>query len=160
MIGATESAGGIAQIISQAVAPVFLLAGIGAFLNVCTSRLARIVDRGRSLEPLILASRGREHDRLLAELRTVDRRMQLVSSAISATVFSAVLVCSVVVLLFGAALVDLHAGPAIALLFIGAMVMLAAGFSIFLIETRVAARAVRVKKTLLAHEADDAVGDD
>ena len=34
----------VAQIIQLAVAPVFLLAGIGAFLNVCASRLARIVD--------------------------------------------------------------------------------------------------------------------
>lgn len=162
MTPATESATAVAQIIQLAVAPVFLLAGIGAFLNVCASRLARIVDRGRSLEPMILASRGTEHDRLIVELRTVDRRMRLVSSAITATVASAVLVCAVVVLLFAAALVDLHAGTAIALLFIGSMVTLALGLSIFLVETRVAARAIRVRKTLLAHEVevDEAAGDE
>ena len=33
----------LAQIIQLAVAPVFLLAGLGAFLNVCASRLARIL---------------------------------------------------------------------------------------------------------------------
>ena len=44
----------LAQIIQLAVAPVFLLAGLGAFLNVCAGRLARIVDRARRLEPLIL----------------------------------------------------------------------------------------------------------
>ena len=38
----------VAQIIQLAVAPVFLLAGIGAFLNVCAGRLSRIVDRARS----------------------------------------------------------------------------------------------------------------
>lgn len=155
VIAAPESATGIAQIISQAVAPVFLLAGVGAFLNVCASRLARIVDRGRALEPMILASRGSEHDRLIRELRTVDRRMRLVSSAITLTVASAVLVCAVVVLLFAAAIVDLHVATAIALLFIGSMVTLAAGLSIFLIETRVAARAIRVRKTLLSHEVDE-----
>jgi hypothetical protein len=160
VIDTTESAAAIARIIQLAVAPVFLLAGVGAFLNVCASRLARIVDRGRVLEPLILASRGPEHDRLIGELRTVDRRMRLVSSAITATVASAVLVCAVVVLLFAAALVGLHAGTPIALLFIGSMVTLAIGLSIFLIETRVAARAIRVRKTLLAHEVDDAVGDE
>ena len=52
----------VAQIIQLAVAPVFLLAGIGAFLNVCAGRLARIVDRARGLEARILASRGSEHD--------------------------------------------------------------------------------------------------
>jgi hypothetical protein len=65
-----------------------------------------------------------------------------------------------VVLLFAAALIDLDAGPTIALLFIGAMVTLALGFFIFLIETRVAARAIRVRPALLTHEADEAAGDD
>nr|MBA3729393.1 DUF2721 domain-containing protein [Sphingomonas sp.] len=72
----------VAQIIQLAVAPVFLLAGVGAFLNVCAGRLARIVDRARGLEPRIPASRGPEHDRLIAELRVLDRRMGLVSQAI------------------------------------------------------------------------------
>ncbi|GAA4010704.1 DUF2721 domain-containing protein [Sphingomonas swuensis] len=163
MLPTTESATQIAQIIQLAVAPVFLLAGVGAFLNVCASRLARIVDRGRALEPMILKARGNEHDRLLRELHTVDRRMRLVSSAITLTVASAVLVCAVVVLLFAAALIDLHAGTSIALLFIGSMVTLALGLSIFLIETRVAARVIRVRQTLLDHEVDEvdeAAGDE
>ena len=41
----------VAQIIQLAVAPVFLLAGIGAFLNVCAGRLSRIVARARQIEP-------------------------------------------------------------------------------------------------------------
>lgn len=155
-----EDASVVARIIGQAVAPVFLLAGIGAFLNTLTGRLARIVDRGRAIEPRLLESIGAEHDRLVREINTVDQRMRLMSSAITSTVASAVLVCAVVVLLFAAALIDLHAGPAIAILFIAAMVTLAAGFFIFLIETRVAARSIRVRKALLTHEADDVAGDD
>jgi hypothetical protein len=160
MVPEAESATQVAQIIQLAVAPVFLLAGIGAFLNTLTGRLARIVDRGRVIEPLVLESTGKEHDRFVREINVVDRRMGLVSSAITLTVASAVLVCAVVVLLFAAALIDLDAGPTIALLFIGAMVTLALGFFIFLIETRVAARAIRVRPALLTHEADEAAGDD
>ena len=154
-----ETASAVGRIIGQAVAPVFLLAGSGAFLKTLTGRLARIVDRGRAIEPLLLESTGADHDRLVREINTVDQRMRLVSSAITWTVASAVLVCAVVVLLFAAALIDLHAGTAIALLFIGAMVSLALGFFIFLIETRVAARAIRVRPALLTHEADEASGD-
>jgi hypothetical protein len=154
MLPTAETATEVAQIIQLAVAPVFLLAGIGAFLNVCASRLARIVDRARELTPRLLASRGGEHDGLVGELRVLDRRMQLVSWAVSVTVLSAVLVCAVVVLLFGAGLVNLHAGTAIALLFIGSMVSLAAGFFIFLVETRVAARALRIGRDVLEHEAE------
>jgi hypothetical protein len=154
-----EDASAVARIIGQAVAPVFLLAGIGAFLTTLTGGRARSVDRGRAIEPRLLESMGPEHARLVREINTVDRRMRLMSSAITSTVTSAVLVCAVVVLLFAAALVDLHVGTAIALLFIGAMVTLALGFFIFLIETRVAARAIRVRPALLTHEADEGAGD-
>ena len=114
----------IAQIIQLALAPVFLLAGIGAFLNVCVSRLSRIVDRSRDLEPLILGSRGAEHDRLQGDLHVLDRRMGLVSRAISFTVLSAVLTCLVVVLLFAGSLVDAQFGTSIALLFIVVMTVI------------------------------------
>ena len=87
----------LAQIIQLAVAPVFLLAGLGAFLNVCAGRLARIVDRARGLEPRILGSRGEEHDRLIREVRLLDRRIRIVNRAIFSTVLAALLISAVVV---------------------------------------------------------------
>jgi hypothetical protein len=146
----------VADIVRIAVAPVFLLSGIASFVNVCTSRLSRIVDRSRDLEPKLLASRGDEHDRWLGELRVLDRRMRLVSWAISLSVLSAVLICAVVVLLFGASLTSLHVATTIAWLFIGSMIAIGVGFAIFLIETRVGSRAVRVRSELLQHTVDEA----
>ena len=144
----------VAQIIQLAVAPVFLLAGIGAFLNVCAGRLSRIVDRARAVEPLLLAARGKEHDRRLAEIRVLDRRMALVSWAIFLSVLAAVLICLVVVLLFAASLTNAHFGTAVALLFIGTMISIGAGFSVFLFETRLGARAVRIRTEILEHMDD------
>ena len=92
----------LAQIIQLAVAPVFLLAGLGAFLNVCAGRLARIVDRARRLEPRILESRGEEHDRLIEEVRMLDRRIRVVNAAIFTSVLAALIISAVVVLLFAA----------------------------------------------------------
>src|SRR3954452_7734953 len=83
----------VAEIVRLAVAPVFLLSGIGAFLNVCAARLSRIVDRSREVEPLLLASRAAEHDRWIGELRILDRRMALVSWATALSVLSALLIC-------------------------------------------------------------------
>lgn len=151
---APTSVATVAQVIQLAVAPVFLLAGIGAFLNVCAGRLSRIVDRARDIEPLLLGSRGTEHDRWLGEIRTLDRRMALVSQAIFLSVLAAVLICAVVVLLFAAGLTGAHFGTAIALLFIATMVAIGAGFAVFLVETRVGSRAVRIRAELLAHEAE------
>src|SRR3546814_12542064 len=42
----------IAQTIQLSLSPVFMLAGIGAILNVLVARLARVVDRARALEML------------------------------------------------------------------------------------------------------------
>ena len=145
----------IADIIQSALAPVFLLAGIGAFLNVCTGRLSRIVDRARNIEPLLLQSRGDEHDKFLREIRSLDRRMSLVNRAIWLAVFAAMLICFVVVLLFAGTLVSGQFGTAIALLFILCMIALGSGFAFFLVETQIQSRAVRVRNALLEHKAEE-----
>ena len=145
----------VAEIVRLALAPVFLLSGIGAFLNVLASRLSRIVDRSRDIEPRLLASRGREHDRWVAALRVLDRRMSLINWATGLSVTSAVLTCLVVVLLFAANLSRTHMGNAIALLFMASMLTIGAGFAVFLRETTVAARAVRVRSELLQHKVDE-----
>jgi len=146
----------VAEIVRLAVAPVFLLSGICAFLNVCASRLSRIVDRSREVEPRLLESRGAEHERWLGELRVLDLRMSLVGSAISLSVLSGVLICAVVVLLFSASLTPLHVATTIAWLFIGSMVAIGLGFAVFLVETRVGSKAVRVRSELLQHSVEEA----
>ena len=146
----------IADTIRLAVAPVFLLSGIAAFVNVCASRLSRIVDRSRKIEPLLLGSRGAEHDRWLREINVIDQRMRLVSWAISLSVLSAILICAVVIMLFAGSIVRVHFGTAIALTFIGSMISIGVAFAVFLFETRVGSRAVRVRTDLLSHEVEDA----
>lgn len=145
----------VGQVIQSALAPVFLLTGIGSFLNVCVGRLARIVDRARSLEPRVLQSRGEEHDRAIEELFLLDRRIQVVNAAVFLSVGAAVLVCLVVVLLFAGRLVGLHFGTPIALLFIVAMVATGLGFGLFLYETRLGTIAVRVRTHILEHRAEE-----
>jgi hypothetical protein len=146
----------VAEIVRVALAPVFLLSGIGAFLNVLASRLSRIVDRSRQLEPLLLASRGAEHDRWMNDLKVLDRRMRLISWATGLSVTSAMLTCLVVILLFAANLIRTHLGTEIAWLFMVSMVAIGGAFGVFLIETTVAARAVRVRSELLQHQAEEA----
>ena len=151
--GANLSVSTVADVVRIAVAPVFLLSGICAFLNVCAARLSRIVDRSRQVEPRLLESHGLEHDRWIDELKVLDRRMSLVSWAIFLSVASALLICVVVVLLFTASLIGSHFATAIALLFIASMVAIGGGFMVFLMETWVGSRAVRVRSELLQHEA-------
>jgi Protein of unknown function (DUF2721) len=139
----------VSATIQAAIAPVFLLAGIGAFLNVMVGRLARIVDRARQIEQLHPRSTGPEHDRHVSELRLIDRRISVINNAIFLCVTSALAICVVVALLFVSRLADLHVGALVAIAFILSMGLLMAGLVYFLVEVRMSRSAVNVRKELL-----------
>ena len=50
MIPLPQQVSSVAQVIQLAIAPVFLLAGVGALLGVLANRLARVIDRFHVLE--------------------------------------------------------------------------------------------------------------
>ncbi len=138
----------IAHTIQIAVAPVFMLAGIGSFLNVLTGRLGRVVDRSRYLAE---QHRGNLGDRMerVRELRQLDRRIRLASIAIWLCTASALMICFVVAGLFVADLGRLGFARTMAAGFVAAMVLLFAGLLVFLVEVRVAYYAIRISDELL-----------
>ena len=136
----------IAHLIQLAIAPVFLLAGIGAILNVLAQRLARVVDRARALEADFHGFDPDQRARASIELILLDRRMRVVNNALSACTASALFVCLVVALLFVADLASYHFGTPVALLFILAMLFLIAGLILFLWEVRLAMNAIRIRR--------------
>lgn len=144
----------VAQTIQLAVAPVFLLAGIGAFLNVAVGRLARVVDRARAVEDLVLKTRGRDHDRHVREIQKLARRMTVVNWSIGLAVASAITVAVVVILLFQTELVGARFGTAVAVLFILAMVLIVLALTAFLLEVLLAGRNIRIRNEILNHQAE------
>lgn len=139
----------LATTISLSLSPVFMLAGIGALLNVLAGRLSRVVDRARALEQLHPSSTGPEHDRHVWELRLLDRRISIINAALFLAVSSAVMTCLVVATLFVATLAKLHLATVVALSFILAMLLLIASLVSFMIEVRVSLRAIHVRQELL-----------
>jgi hypothetical protein len=144
----------VAHTIQLAVAPVFLLAGIVAFINVCAARLARVIDRARAVEALVLATTGETHDRFIGEIRILDRRIKVVNQAILLSVVAALLVCAVVVLLFASSLIEVNLGTLIALLFIAAMLSIGSAFGVFIYETRLGSRVIHIRNEILYHRAE------
>ncbi|MFC7499076.1 DUF2721 domain-containing protein [Enterovirga sp. GCM10030262] len=148
MTGASIST--VAQIIQLSVAPVFLLAGIGGILNVVANRLARVVDRVRSLERDVgqsdLSLRGGD----LRRLSVLDRRMRFCHWSIALCVVAALLICLVVVVLFIADLVSINFAIPVSLLFIAAMISLTIGLLLFLAEVTIATRSVRVNEEFIS----------
>ena len=138
----------IAHTIQLAVAPVFMLAGIGSFLNVLTGRLNRVVDRARYLAGEHRGERG-DREKLVDELRVLDYRIKLASIAIWLCTASAVMICFVVAGLFIADLARLGFARTMAVGFVAAMLLLVAGLLIFLVEVQFAYRAIRISDDVL-----------
>lgn len=151
-MSAAAGLGAIAEIIQISVTPVFLLVATGGLLNVFTGRLARVVDRSRVLIEQWGETEGDEHVRLVAELRVVDRRMDIINNSIAAAVACGIVVCLLVALLFAQAFVGFNLGAAAAWVFALAMLLLLASLVLFLVEVRLATRTIHVPLELLELE--------
>ena len=130
----------VARAIQLALAPVFLLTGIAGLLNVMSSRLSRIVDRGRTLTENrdVIALIG--PDTIAIQLRVLERRRHFTSIAITACTIAALLLCLVVATLFLEAMLDARLNLAIAVLFTGSTLTLVVGLAYFLREVHEATR--------------------
>ena len=126
----------VVHVIQLAVAPVFLLTGIGALLSVLVNRLGRVVDRFRALENHAVAAD--------AEMAILSRRARLVHWAISLCTIGALLICIVIATLFIGASLAIDVSAVIAALFILAMLALIGGLLSFLREIFLATGGIHV----------------
>ena len=124
----------VAYVIQQAVAPVFLLTGIGAILAVLTSRLARVVDRYRALSSLSEQIQAQHNN----EMDTLSRRARWVHWAVTLCTLAALFICLVIVTLFAGSELGKAPSTLISLLFIIAMLALISGLLCFLREISLA----------------------
>lgn len=133
---------GVAQVIQAAVAPVFLLAGVGATLNVLASRIGRIIDRARIMEDRLHTATPEISRELHARLRVLSRRATLINRAIALCVLSGLLVSLVVAALFVSASLRIDLAGPIAVAFVIALLSLAAALLHFLREVFIATRSL------------------
>lgn len=137
----------LAHVIQLAVAPVFLLTGVGSVLSVLTNRVGRIVDRTRLLESRLSAGEGESSASagIRCELALLSRRIRVINWAISLCSLCALLICTVIVSLFVGTLVGLDFHIFIATLFIIAMIALILALLFFLREIYLATASLRDK---------------
>jgi len=133
----------VAHAIQLAVAPVFLLSGVGALLAVLTSRLARVIDRSRALDTQ-LATASPDATAVRGQLQTLSRRAKLISRAIALCTITALLVCAVIATLFLGAFARFDVSVPVALLFVAAMIALFVGLLAFLREIFLATANLRI----------------
>lgn len=129
--------GEIGHIIQLAIAPVFLLTGVGTNMLVLTNRLARIIDRTRLLEENIDDGVGRSDGRdalFRAEIDVLFQRARKINRAIFLSTTCALLICMVVAALFVTDALNLRLASVIAGMFVLAMVALTGSFIYLLRE--------------------------
>jgi hypothetical protein len=145
----------VAHLIQVALTPIFLISAIGVTLNVLTSRLARIVDRARTMED-ILRDPDHKHDGrdLHGALGVLARRARYINAAITLITLSALFIALVVVMLFVNAFLRWDLSAVIACLFIMSMVSLCASLLSFLIEVRIATTTLRIGIEAAARQSD------
>jgi hypothetical protein len=135
----------ITHVIQLAIAPVFLLTAIAGFVNALLGRLARAIDRRRSLEELMPAyeegSETRAH--MSYELELLARRIHLVMWSLGLAVLSAVFICLLIGLAFVGAFVSTRVSGALAALFVLSILALTACLLLFFREVLLAGRTVQ-----------------
>ena len=134
----------IAHAIQLALAPVFLLSGIAAFLGVLTSRLARLVDRARILERDVRQATAPDPEEAREQLSVMARRSRFINAAITLATISGLLIAMVVALLFSGTFVPINLASYVAVLFVVSMTALVGAFLSFLLEVRIAIRSLRI----------------
>lgn len=133
----------VARAIQLALAPVFLLTGIAGMLNVMAGRLARIIDRGRTLQ------RGQggplSPEQVDLEVSNLERRRYFASVAITACTIAALLVCMVIASLFVEVMLSVPLNWLIGTLFTGSTLALVVGLAYFLREVHWATQTIRLR---------------
>ncbi|MEO0689576.1 MAG: DUF2721 domain-containing protein [Pseudomonadota bacterium] len=133
----TASTPRVQQVVQLSLAPAFLLAGIGAIMNVMMTRLTWIAGRIERLGESFEVARPESHAREVEWLRN---RRQRVRTAIMFSSASAMNISVVISLLFISAYIDAQIGSIIAALWVLTMALLITGLGCFVMETRLSAR--------------------
>jgi hypothetical protein len=134
----------VGHAIQLSVAPVFLLSGIGAMLAVMTSRMSRIVDRGRIHEARLVDAAPEEAVRLHDHLGVLSQRAKLINRAITLLTITALFVCAVVATLFVGTFFSFNTAITVAVLFVAAMATFFVALLFFLREVFVATASLRI----------------
>lgn len=131
---------GLARAIQLSVAPVFLLTGIAGLLNIFTGRLARIIDRARSLQLALEQADPPRVQGLELALEVQRRRIYLTNRAILLACVTALLVAGVVAVLFISAVAAVDLAVIVVPVFVLAMLSLIVALLCFLLEVQLAIR--------------------
>ena len=133
----TSSTLRVQQVVQLSLAPAFLLAAIGAVMNVMTNRLIWVANK---IERILDAGDDGDVAALRRELPALEQRRIYAQRAVMFSTASALAISIVIVLLFVSAFVETALGSLVSAVWVICMGLLVIGLGSFWMETRTAAR--------------------
>lgn len=133
------------EIIQLALAPVFLIVGIGTLVNVATGRVARIIDRARWFENIAREEPERINQKTKREIQSLNKRMKFANWSINFLIASAVATCLNVILIMVNGLISTNMDVIILMTFMFSMVLLTGGLMAFFLEVSLATASLKNK---------------
>lgn len=125
----------VSEAIRDAVAPVFLLTGIGSILAVMTNRLGRAIDRARYLHDLDHQGEGHRDD-----IKLSVKRIKWLRRAIAWATIAALSVCISIAAMFLGVELNLNMTHVVLISFISSMFSIIVGLLCFIREIMLASR--------------------
>jgi hypothetical protein len=135
----------IAHVIQLAVAPVFMLAGVGTIMGSAVNRLSRIIDRARMLEAEVRHGAAPPASAVVDEMHTLRRRARAVHAAIALLVTCALVVTLLISVAFLGAFITVNLNRVVAVMFVLAMFAFSAALLAFLHEIWLAMSTFRIE---------------
>jgi hypothetical protein len=127
----------LSSAIRDAVAPVFLLTGIGSILGVLVNRLGRAIDRGRNIYTATIHSHETSY-----EYKIIVRRVVWIRRSIGLITFSGLCVSISIATLFIEVGIGINAPLLVSLFFVISMCSLIMGLICFLREISLATKEI------------------
>jgi hypothetical protein len=132
----TPSISELSQVITQAIAPAFLLGALAAFISVLILRTNRVVDRAQTLNAISDVDPARAH--LKADIPRLKQRSRLLNNAVFFASISAIFATLLVMLAFVSAFFNIQHERGVAVLFIITLGFFTAALVNLARETRIA----------------------
>jgi hypothetical protein len=133
----------LGPLLQTAIGPVILISGVGLLLLTMTNRLARVIDRTRSL----IAEPSPEK-RYRNQLAIFWKRARILRASIMMAASSALAVAIIVILLFLSILEGIELQNAISTLFILGMVFLIGSIILFLYDVNLTLSALKLEMSV------------
>jgi hypothetical protein len=129
----------------DAIGPVILISGVGLLLLTMSNRLERAIDHARRLQRELTERGEQERSRMLAQIRIIYRRAQIIRLSIMLAALSALLASVLIITLFVGALLQWNHWMLVSFIFIACMMSLVISLIAFICDINLSLHALKLE---------------